>query len=225
MIHLPFADRLEAGRLLADELALRRIGRRAVVLSLARGGVPVGFGVADHLHLPLDVIVARKLGVPWQPELAMGAIAGEARILDDRIIRALRISDEDVEQIIVREQAEMRRREELYRAGAQALDLSGQTAILIDDGLATGSTMRAAVRHVRSFKPSKVIIGVPVGSREACAGLRGEVDELICLAAPEFFMAVGNWYRNFQQVSDTEVQNFLTEARRRLITYQSSQAA
>jgi len=225
MIHLPFADRLEAGRLLADELALRGIGQKGVVLSLARGGVPVGFCVADHLHLPLDVIVARKLGVPWQPELAMGAIAGEARILDARIIQALRISDEDVEQIIVREQAEMRRREELYRAGAQALDLSDHTAILVDDGLATGSTMRAAVRHVRSFKPSKVIIGVPVGSREACAGLRGEVDELICLAVPELFLAVGKWYRRFQQVSDIEVQNLLAEARRRFTTYLSSQAA
>lgn len=216
MVHLPFADRLEAGRLLADELSHRKIGQNAVVLALTRGGVPVGFAVADRLHLPLDVIVARKIGVPWQPELAMGAIAGAARILDDRMIQELGIADEDVEAIVVREQAEMRRREELYRGGQPVLDLSGQSAILIDDGLATGSTMRAAVCHARSFKPAKLIIGVPVGSAEACSRLREEVDEFVCLATPELFFAVGEWYRDFQQVSDAEVQNLLAESRHRL---------
>jgi len=141
MVHLPFADRVEAGRLLAKELLSRNAGENAVVLALARGGVPVGFAVADRLHLALDVIVARKLGVPWQPELAMGAIAGTARILDERMIVELGIADEDVEDITRREQAEMARREQLYRGGKPALDLNGRTAILVDDGLATGSTM------------------------------------------------------------------------------------
>ena len=215
MVHLPFADREEAGRLLAEEFSLCKIAPDAVVLALTRGGVPVGFEVADRLHLPLDVIVARKLGVPWQPELAMGAIAGTARFLDDRMIQGLGISDEDVEKIVVREQAEMRRREELYRGGKLAPDLHGRSAIVIDDGLATGSTMLAAVRHCRSLKPARVTIGVPVGSEEGVARLRNQVDELVCLATPEFFSAVGEWYRDFQQVDDAEVQNLLAESRRR----------
>jgi predicted phosphoribosyltransferase len=225
MIHLPFADRLEAGRLLAAEFSRRGIGQNAVILALTRGGVPVGFAVADRLHLPLDIVVARKLGVPWQPELAMGAIAGAARILDDRMIAELGISEEDVEEIIGREQTEMKRREELYRGGKPALDLHGHTAILIDDGLATGSTMTAAARQVRSLKPGRVIIAVPVGSREACGRLRREADELICLAAPEIFYAVGEWYRDFAQVSDGEVQSLLAESRRRLSKHMTSTTA
>ena len=168
MVHLPFADRLEAGRLLAADPSLRKHAEGAVILALTRGGVPVGFAVADRLHLPLDIIVVRKIGVPWQPELAMGAIAGTTRILDDRMIQELGIADEDVETIVAREHAEMKRREDLYRGGKPAPDLKGRSAILIDDGLATGSTMLAAVRHARSLKPAKVIIGVPVGSADAC---------------------------------------------------------
>jgi len=225
MVHLPFEDRLEAGRLLAHELSLRTPEANAVVLALTRGGVPVGFAAADRLHLPLDVIVARKIGVPWQPELAMGAIAGEARILDYRMIQELGISDDDVDQIVAREQTEMRRREELYRAGQSPIDLTGRTAILIDDGLATGSTMRAAILHARSFKPQRMIVAIPVGSRQACAQLSREVDDLVCLAIPELFFAVGEWYRDFQQVSDTEVQRLLAESRRRLNKHQASSAA
>ncbi len=214
MVHLPFADRLEAGRLLAAELSRRGMGKNAVVLALTRGGVPVGFAVADRLHLPLDIVVARKLGVPWQPELAMGAIAGAERVLDEATIRELGISREDVEAVAAREEAEMKRREELYRAGLPAQDLEGRTAILIDDGLATGSTMLAAVRHVRGLKPAKIVIGVPVGSREACDRLREEAQELVCLATPEFFYAVGEWYREFPQVSDAEVGDLLARSRR-----------
>lgn len=213
MPQLPFTDRVEAGRLLARELSQRPIAKDAVVVALARGGVPVAFSVADRLHLPLDVIVARKLGVPWQPELAMGAIAGSARVLDSRMIVELGIADEDIEETIGREQSEMRRREHLYRGGRPPLDLHGRTAILVDDGLATGSTMRAAVEHARSLKAAKVIVAVPVGSVEACARLRREADDVVCLATPEFFYAVGEWYRDFQQVSDAEVQNLLTECR------------
>jgi putative phosphoribosyl transferase len=225
MVHLPFADRLEAGRLLAGELSRRKISRDAVLLALTRGGVPVGFAVGDRLHLPLDVIVVRKIGIPWQRELAMGAIAGTSRILDNRMIEQLGISDEDVEEIVAREQAEMARREELYRGSKPALDLRGQSAVLIDDGLATGNTMLAAVRHVRSLKPAKVSIAVPVGFVEACARLRKEADELVCLATPELFYAVGEWYREFPQVSDTEVRNLLAESRHRLRKHLASPAA
>ena len=216
MVHLPFADRVEAGRLLAIELSSPEIAETqsaaAVVLALTRGGVPVGFRVADRLRIPLEIIVVRKLGVPWQPELAMGAVAGGTRILDDQMIRQLEISDQDIENIIAREQAEMRRREDLHRAGRPALDLNGKSVIIVDDGLATGSTMMAAVRHVRGLKPARVIIGVPVGSRQACNRLRPEVDGLVCLATPEAFFAVADWYRNFGQVSDAEVQTLLAES-------------
>jgi predicted phosphoribosyltransferase len=225
MVHLPFADRLEAGRLLAADPALRKYNEGAIILALTRGGVPVGFALADRMHLPLDVIVVRKIGVPWQPEVAMGAIAGATRVLDDRMIQELGIADEEVEDIIAREQAEMTRRENLYRGGRPALDLHGRPAILIDDGLATGSTMLAAVRHARSLKPAKVIVGVPVGSTYACDHLRREVDELVCLAIPEYFFAVGEWYRDFQQVSDLEVQNLLAESCRRLRTHLAAPAA
>lgn len=213
MIHLPFRDRREAGRLLADELSLRNIAQNTVVLALARGGVPVGFAVADRLRLQLDVIVARKLGVPWQPELAMGAIAGTAQILDDRMIRQLGISDDEVADIVTREQTALRRREELYRGGEPALDLHGKSVILIDDGLATGSTLLAAVSYVQSLEPEGVTIGVPVGSREACNRLRNKVNDLVCLAIPEPLVAVGKWYQDFQQVSDNEVKNLLVESR------------
>lgn len=218
MVHLPFTDRVEAGRLLAKELSLLSIGENAVVLALARGGVPVGFAVADRLHLPLDVIVARKLGVPWQPELAMGAIAGTARILEQRMIRELGIPDEEVEETICREQAEMVRREHLYRGGKPALDLHNQTAILVDDGLATGSTMVAAVSHAHNLEAAKVIVAVPVGSAQACGRLEKEADQVVCLATPQVFYAVGEWYRDFRQVSDTEVQHLLTESHHKIET-------
>ena len=225
MVPLPFADRLEAGRLLAAELSLHKITQDAVVLALTRGGVPVGFAVADRLGLPLDVIVVRKIGVPWQPELAMGAIAGSVRILDNQLIRELGIYDEDVEGIVAREQAEMKRCEVLNRGWKPALELHGRSVILVDDGLATGSTMLAAARYVRSLKPAKVTIAIPVGFQQACGRLRKEADDLVCLAIPEHFVAVGEWYRDFQQVGDTEVQNLLAESRRRLRKNLASPAA
>jgi len=225
--HLPFADRVEAGRLLARELSLRKTGSQreaADVLALTRGGVPVGFQLADRMHIPLDIVVVRKLGVPSQPELAMGAIAGESPILDDRTIRQFDVSADDVEDTIAREQVEMKRREDLYREGNPALDLHGRSVILVDDGLATGSTMLAVVRHVRALNAARVIIGVPVGSKEACDRLRREVDDLVCLEAPDPFFAVGEWYRNFEQVSDAEVRHLLAECRDQFRKYRALEA-
>jgi predicted phosphoribosyltransferase len=216
MIHLPFADRIEAGNALAIELSRRLNARNAVVLALARGGVPVGFAVANRLDLPLDVVVARKLGVPWQPELAMGAIAGSARTLNEGMLADLEISAVEVEKVILREQAEMKRREELYRVGQPAPDLAGRTVILVDDGLATGSTMLAAVRHARKLQAAIIVVAVPVGSRDSCEHLRREADDVVCLAIPDFFYAVGEWYRDFHQVSDNEVRNLLAESREHL---------
>jgi putative phosphoribosyl transferase len=210
MSQLPFRDRAEAGRLLGAQLAGRDFPKSSIVLGLPRGGVPVAYEVARALVLPLDVIVVRKLGVPWQPELAMGAIAsGGVRVLDQQLIRAEGISEEDVEAVSAREEQEAERRDQLYRAGRPALELQNRTVILVDDGLATGSTMLAAVKCVRSLEPSAVVVAVPVASRQACAHLRHVVDECVCLAVPERFGSVGEWYQDFRQTSDAEVRDLL----------------
>jgi len=209
MLRLPFQDRAQAGRLLAAELASRNLGSSTIVLALPRGGVQVGAAVAEALKAPLDVIVVRKLGVPWQPELAMGALAGGTRVLDQALIAGLEISRQEVEAVIAREAREMERRETLYRGGLPALNLRGRIVVLVDDGLATGSTMLAAVRHVRDMQPQKLIVAVPVGSPQACSHLSKEADECICLALPEPFGAVGAWYRDFRQVTDAEVGEIL----------------
>jgi putative phosphoribosyl transferase len=208
-VRLPFTDRVEAGHVLAAEIASRRIASPGIVLALPRGGVPVAVPVASRLRLPLDVIVVRKIGAPSEPELAMGAIAGGARVLDEQLIRQLAVLPAEVETIIARERAEMMRREDLYREGKPPLDMAGKTVILVDDGLAMGSTMLAAVRYARGAGAAKVIVGVPVGSTHACRQLRAEADELVCLATPEPFSSVGQWYRSFEQVSAAEVQRFL----------------
>lgn len=212
MIELPFRDRNEAGRLLGAELAARGLPANAIVLALPRGGLPVGAEVAEALRAPLEVVVVRKLGVPWQPELAMGAIAGGTRVLDHQLIQDLRISDEEVDATAARETREMERREVLYRSGLPAPDLRGRTVVLVDDGLATGSTMVAAARHVRSAHPQRLIIAAPVASSQACSRLKREADECICLAVPEPFCAVGEWYIDFQQVTDAEVQSILKQS-------------
>jgi predicted phosphoribosyltransferase len=214
MIHLPFADRTEAGRLLATKLVGHDLPENVIVLALPRGGLPVGREIAQAFGAPLDVVIVRKLGVPWQPELAMGAIAGGSfKTLDEELIGELRVSREQIDAVVARESAEVARREKLYRKGRPALDVHGRTAVLVDDGLATGSTMLVAARYVRVFKPAKVIIAVPVGSSEACERLKKEADEFVCLATPEFFMAVGEWFEDFRQVSDFEVQRLLEESR------------
>lgn len=212
MVDLPFQDRTEAGRRLAAELASRKLAN-PVVLALPRGGLPVGKEVAAALKAPLDVMVVRKLGVPWQPELAMGAICGSTRILDNEIIAGAGISAKQVETVAAAETREMERREQLYRGGLAALNLRGHTVILVDDGLATGSTMVAAVRHVRSLHPEKLMVAVPVSSSQACSRLKNEADECVCLAQPEPFFAVGEWYTDFHQVTDREVQEILKRSR------------
>jgi predicted phosphoribosyltransferase len=210
---LQFTDRREAGRTLARLLAAYRNSERAVVLALPRGGVPVAFEVACALHLPLDVFVVRKLGIPGHEEFAMGAIAsGGVRVMNPDA-EVLRIPPEIVEEVAQRESRELMRREDRYRGDRPPLDLAGRIAILVDDGLATGSTMRAAVQAVRQLGPSRIVVAVPVASAEACEALRGEADEVICALTPQPFVAVGAWYLRFDQTSDEEVHELLDSAR------------
>lgn len=207
-----FQDRAEAGRALAARL-MGFAGRGdAVVLGLPRGGAVVGYEVAQALNAPLDVFLVRKLGTPGQPELAMGAIAsGGVLVLNPDIVHGLNISDETIRAVAAREQQEIERREREYRGNHPALPLRHQAVILVDDGLATGSTMRAAVTAVRNLDPSSIIVAVPVAAASTCDELRSEteVDHVICLATPEPFRAVGQWYREFPQVSDQEVRELL----------------
>jgi len=219
MVKLPFRDRAEAGRLLATELVKRKLPANVIVLALPRGGVPVGFEVAKALHAPLDVVVVRKVGVPWQPELAMGAIAGKSeQVLNQDLISELRISQEEIDAALAKERAEVERREKLYRRGRPPLELRHHTALLVDDGLATGSTMLVAARHARALKPAKTIIAVPVASIEASERLKREVDDFVCLATPPSFFAVGEWYMDFRQVNDAEVQRLFEESRLSAVT-------
>jgi len=212
-LDLPYRNRSEAGRFLAGALANYKSKPDVVVLGLTRGGVPVAAEVARALQAPLDVVVVRKLGVPFQPELAMGAIAGdETEVLDNELVRALGLTEKDVEGVIARERAELERRERLYRGGHSPLDLKERTAILVDDGLATGSTMLAAVAFARKRLAKRVVVAVPVGSVEALEKLRAKADECISLAAPEPFFSVGDWYWNFLPTEDAEVLRLLEES-------------
>ena len=205
-----FADRFEAGRLLAAQLVEYAGDRDAIVLALPRGGVPVGFEISAALHLPLDILVVRKLGVPGQPELALGAIAsGGLRVLNQDVVEAFSLSPECIESIAAREEVELERREHEYRGPRPALDPQGCTVIVADDGLATGSSMRAAVQALRLRRPARIIAALPVGSPEACAALSLDVDRLVCLNCPERFQAVGQWFERFDQVADGDVQELL----------------
>lgn len=205
-----FADRFEAGRLLAAPLGEYAGDCGAIVLALPRGGVPVGFEIATALRLPLDILVVRKLGVPGQPELALGAIAsGGLRVLNQDVVEAFRLSPESIERIAAKEEVELERREREYRGLRPALDPQGRIVIVADDGLATGSSMRAAAQALRLRRPAKIIAALPVGSPEACAALSLDVDSLVCLNCPERFQAVGQWYERFDQIADSDVQQLL----------------
>jgi predicted phosphoribosyltransferase len=183
-----------------------------LVLALPRGGVPVASEVARALGAKLDVFVVRKLGAPGHEEFAMGAIAtGGVRFIDTDAVRALSITPEAIERVTAREEVELQRRERLYRGAHPALDVRGQTAILVDDGLATGSTMRAALEALRRLEPSRLIAAVPVGAAHACEALKAMADEVVCAAAPENFHAVGQWYADFSQTTDEEVHHLLLE--------------
>src|SRR3712207_6529529 len=209
-----FEDRGDAGRRLAERLALYA-DERPVVFALPRGGVPVGAEVARSLGAPLEVIVSRKLGAPGQPEFGIGAVApGGVRVLNERAVRALGIEEEYLEMISTRELAEAERRLKLFRGDRPYPDLEGRTAILVDDGLATGVTARAALLALRRMNPRRLVLAVPVCAVQTTELLRPETDDLICLLAPANLEAVGLWYRNFEQTSDEEVIGLLEEAHR-----------
>jgi putative phosphoribosyl transferase len=204
-----YRDRQEAAGALASSLLEYR-GQRPVVFGIPRGGVPLAAEIARQLEGDLDVVVARKLGAPFSEELAIGAVTAEGgRFLNEEIIRELGIDPAYVEQVTKAQLEDARAREQRFREGRPPTNLKGRVAIVVDDGLATGATMRAAVRAIRARQPAKLVVAVPVGSREACAALRGEADSLVCPAEPEPFGAVGIYYRHFEPVSDRRVQEIL----------------
>ena len=209
-----FRDRRHAGRLLAAQLSAYAGRDDVIVLALPRGGVPVAFEVARALHAPLDVFTVRKLGVPGHEEWGFGAIAtGGVRVLDDDLIRRLGLSAHIIERITDRERHELERRERTYRGDRSAPVITGKTVIVVDDGLATGASMRAAVRALRAPQPAAVVVAVPTGARETCDELRPEVSALICISMPEPFYAVGAQYQDFGPTSDEEVCQLLAAAR------------
>lgn len=214
-----FRNRIQAGQTLAGQLA-RYAGRPDVlVLGLPRGGLPVAYKVALALKAPLDVFVVRKLGVPGHEELAMGAIAtGDTRVLNAEVVQRLEISAQAIDKVTAREQRELKRREAAYRGGRPPPSVAGRTVILVDDGLATGSTMRAAVASVRQQGPARIVVAVPVASSIAFDDLRREADEVVCTATPEPFYAVGLWYADFSQTTDDEIRVLLERARARHLT-------
>ena len=210
-----FYDRVEAGRLLANELRKYAARSNVQVLALPRGGVPIGFEVATELKVPLDVFLVRKLGVPGHEELAMGAIAsGGVRVLNQDIIRRIAISAEEIERVSARERMELRRRELVYRGDAPPTDVSGKIVILVDDGIATGSTMRAAVTALKRHSPERIVVGAPTAPRSCRKDLGPDFDELVTVAEPDPFYSVGQAYHIFDQTSDEEVRSLLAEANR-----------
>ena len=214
----PYRDRREAGQRLAACLAAEADLTDPIVLALPRGGVPVGFEVAAALGAPLDVFLVRKLGVPGHEELAMGAIAsGNVRVLNPDVVDALGISESAIEAVTKQESAELARREREYRGDRPTPDMTSREVVLVDDGLATGSTMRAAAAALRLMDPARIVVGVPVASRETCHEFRAEVDQIVCAITPEPMYAVGLWYEDFSQTTDEEVRDLLKEADRRPI--------
>ena len=211
-----FRDRREAGALLGQRLAQAGLTGDAVVLALPRGGVPVAAEVAEALGGRFEIFVVRKLGVPGHRELAMGAIAsGGIRVMNDNVVASLRISEAEIERVTAGETEELARRDALYRGGAPAPQLDGRTVVLVDDGLATGATMRAAVEAVREARPGRLVVAVPTGAPATCAELARMVDDVVCLATPEPFMAVGLSYEDFSPTTDDEIAELLEQQRGR----------
>jgi putative phosphoribosyl transferase len=208
-----FADRADAGRQLAEALAEYANDPNVVVLALPRGGVPIGYEVARRLNAPLDVYVVRKLGVPGHEELAMGALAGDGTcIVDENLIATLRIEQSALQEVVEREMDEIVRREREYRDARPQTEISGKIAIVVDDGLATGATMRAAATALRARNPAAIVAAVPVATARTCAGLHNVVDRVVCIQTPEPFHAVGLYYQNFEQTTDEEVRRLLARA-------------
>jgi predicted phosphoribosyltransferase len=206
-----FRNRTDAGRRLAEKLAAYADRPDALVLALPRGGVPVGSEVAQGLGAPLDVFLVRKLGVPGHEELAMGAVAtGGVRVLNDEIVHGLGISEHEIDASVSRELRELARRERLYRSDCPPPDVAGRTVILVDDGLATGATMRAAVQALRQQQPARIVVAVPTASLDTCQAMKAEADDVVCAMTPEPFFAVGYWYEDFTQTTDDEVRELLT---------------
>ncbi len=209
----PFTDRAEAGKVLADKLAAYTGRDDVIVLALPRGGVPVAYEVASKLGVKLDIFLVRKLGAPCHEELAMGAIAsGDVVVMNDEVVKAMKISEDEVAARIAEERLELSRREAAYRDDRPPLEVQGRTLILIDDGLATGSTMRAAVTALRRKNPARIVVAVPIGAVATCSEFQAIADEVICAVTPEPFRAVGMWYKDFAQTSDEEVSDLLARA-------------
>jgi putative phosphoribosyl transferase len=208
-----FRDRGEAGQLLAKQLGIYKGRSDVIVLALPRGGVPVAFEIARELKAPLDVLVVRKLGVPWHPELAMGAIAGDGfEVLNGEVVTGYNISPHVIRAVADREAQEMKRRVQRYRGDRPFPSLTGLTVVVVDDGLATGSTMRVAAKAIRHESPRVIVVAVPVAAASTCRELRCEVDDVICLRTPPDFSAVGCWYEDFSQTSDEEVRRLLSKS-------------
>jgi predicted phosphoribosyltransferase len=209
-----FRDRIEAGRLLAEKLRAYEDRPDVLVLGLPRGGVPVAEQVADKLGAPLDVFVVRKLGLPWHPELAMGAIAaGGVRVLNEEVVGALRLPREVIDSVAAREQLELERRERAYRGGRPAPEVKDRVVILVDDGVATGSTMSAAIQALRGLGAARIVAAAPTIASSTAERMRSEADELVAVIEPEEFYGVGQWYEDFSQTSDDEVREILARAR------------
>ena len=207
-----FRDRVDAGEILANKLS-KYAAENPLVLGLPRGGVPVAFEVAKALKAPLDVYIVRKLGVPGHEELAMGAIAtGDVRVLNESVIGPLQISKEAIETETKKEKEELKRRERVYRSGRAPLNVANRTVLLIDDGIATGSTIKAAIAALKKQKAGKIIVGVPVAPSSAIEELKKEVDDLVCISTPDLFIAISVWYDEFPQTTDEQVRELLKKA-------------
>lgn len=211
-MQLPIPNRTAAGEALAEELQSYRQRDDVIVLALPRGGVPVAIEIADTLDAPMDLMLVRKLGLPGHEELAMGAIAGGGiQVMNERVLSGSRIGPEGIEMVVEKERNELKRREQAYRGDRPWPNLESRCVILVDDGIATGATMRAAIDAVRAQQPTRIVVAVPIAPPDTVQMLKGMVDEVVCPEQPELFMSIGQWYQSFPQVTDQEVEQMLSE--------------